>query len=386
MSITSTNLTSIGYIEEVTPGETPVTPAFQLLPTTGGAPMGETETAVSEVIRSDRMVDDLVLVDENINGDIDLELSYEAYQPMITSLLRTEAIIVAVSESDIDASDLDNSYNTVAGDFLLDGVIPGIYIKVAGFTSAENNGPHRVVTVTSVKIVVAEVLVTEVLGAPITMDSTTVLNGESNVDSYSFLKRVEGLAATTYFYYRGLQINTFDINVEVGSILTATMGLVGLNEEITEVEIVGSTYVDTPDYKIMNAVSSVSKISAGSLVSANYESLTIAMTNNIEGAKAIGTLGAIDLAAFTFETTGDISLYFEDYTIYETYKTAQSFELDLVFQDSDGHMIGIHMPKCKFETLESPIDGKDSFFMASGTYRGLRDADLDKVVSFSFMD
>jgi len=42
-------------------------PAFQLMPTTGGSPTGNTTTAVSEVIRSDRQIDDLVVVSKRIN-------------------------------------------------------------------------------------------------------------------------------------------------------------------------------------------------------------------------------------------------------------------------------------------------------------------------------
>jgi hypothetical protein len=43
-------------------------------------------------------------------------------------------------------------------------------------------------------------------------------------------------------------------------------------------------------------------------------------------------------------------------------------------------------PKCKFETLEAPVPGKDEFLFANGTWRALRDATDDYMVQFTFID
>jgi len=161
----------------------------------------------------------------------------------------------------------------------------------------------------------------------------------------------------------------------------------GLTEEITETEIPSSGYINSPVYTILNAVSSVSQISLTGITDVvNYNSLNFSIDNKIEAAKAIGTLGAVDLAAFTLDVMGDINIYFESKDIYDAYKGATAFVIDLVLQDTSGHYIGIHFPNCKFETLETPIDGKDNFFMAKGTFRALRDTTLNKMISFTFME
>lgn len=92
MSKATTNYTDLSYVEEVTPGVIPTSPQFQLLPTTGGALALTITTEVSEVIRSDRQIDDLVPVDAEVMGDINYELSYAPWKPLILELLRTAEV------------------------------------------------------------------------------------------------------------------------------------------------------------------------------------------------------------------------------------------------------------------------------------------------------
>jgi len=80
-----------------------------------------------------------------------------------------------------------------------------------------------------------------------------------------------------------------------------------------------------------------------------------------------------------------MNIYFEDIAIYTAYKNSNSFSVGVVYEDGDGNRIAISMPYCKFESLDTPIDGKDAFFMANGTVRGLRDPVNNYMVQFSFM-
>lgn len=92
MSKATTNYTDLSYVVEVTPGVIPDNPQFQLLPTTGGALALSITTEASEVIRSDRQIDDLVPVDAEVTGDINYELSYTPWKPLIIELLRSAEV------------------------------------------------------------------------------------------------------------------------------------------------------------------------------------------------------------------------------------------------------------------------------------------------------
>jgi len=384
MTITSTNFTDISYVEETVPGQTPATPAFQLLPTTGGTPMGNISTAVSEAIRSDRQIDDLVIVDADINGPVNYELSYEPFKPMIEALCQSAAVVVAISATDISADSIGDTFDSTTTNFVTEGIVVGNYVRVAGFTEAANNGIFKVLSVAAGSIGVDGTLTTEAAGDTVTMNASTIRNGAATPKSFTFLKRVLGIATPAYFYYRGCQVAEMNFNFETGTILAGSFQVVGFTEDVTESGIAGQSFVPVPAYSLMNSVSSIASIDLGGLpATTKFSNLNIAVNNNVNAAKAIGTLGAVDLASFTLDVTADLSIYFEDITLYNLYKNATSFSAALVLVDGLGNNIIVYLPKCKFESLDSPIDGKDNFFMLNGSLRALRDDTTNMTFQFT---
>ena len=297
--VTSTNLTSVGYILETVPGETPATPAWQLLPVTGNELQGNISTETSAVLRTDRQIDDTIPVDSNIEGSIPFEVSYAPWKTLLASLVAT--------------------------------------------------------------------------GDP---------------DSYSFRKKISVPGESdSYFYYRGCQISSAEFSFQTASILSASLGIVGFTEEPTATAVSGETEVAIPAYSIMNSVTSITTLDVTGLpVGTEIESIDVNVDNNVTPAKAIGTLGAVDLAQFTMDVTGNINVYFENTTIFQNFQNNQSFAINIIVTDADGNTIEIDMPKCKFESLQSPVPGKDEFFFAGGTYRALRDETEGYTIKFTFTD
>jgi len=390
MAITSTNYTDISYIEEVTPGTTPATPTFQILPTKGGSPQGNITTAVSEVIRSDRQTDDLVVVDSDVAAEVNFELSYTPYKPLLTSLLQGAAatVINISSASDIAAAfGSPSSFTSSSTDFVTAGLKVGHFFQVAGFVDSANNGVFKATSVATNAVEVSQTLVTESAPASVDVSATVVRNGAETPVTYSILKRVQGANAPYYFYYNGCIASAASFRVESGAILDGSISFIGREEDSTDTAKSGQTLTAIPAYTIMNAVSSVLEVEMTAVTGQDtrFSTMDMAINNNVEAAKAVGTLGAFDLASFSLDVTADMNIYFEDIAIYTAYKNSSSFSIGVVYEDGDGNRIAISMPYCKFESLDTPIDGKDAFFMANGTVRGLRDPVNNYMVQFSFM-
>ncbi len=390
--VTSTNYTDLSYVKEIVAGETPAAPAFQIIPTTDGSPEGNITTAVSQTIRSDRQTDDLVPVDSDVGGPFNYELSYDPFKPLIKALLQSAALAGSV-----DVSSADVSYAAPAGGVqditdneggAFTNVAVGQYISIADATDSANNGVFKVVTVTDP----SNISVNNASGVLDANDAGTFKgeswrNGADSPDSFTFCKRVTGTATPAYFYYKGCQISQMSFNFETGSILTGAGELVGLQEDVTETPYGGQTFVDTPAYDLMNSVSSVVSVDIGGLpADTKFSALDLTVTNNINAAKQIGVLGASGLASFTLDITGSISIYFENITAYNQFKNSQSFDIAFTLQDVSGNILVISMPKAKFESLSTPISGKDNFLMMDGTIRALRDSDTDHMVQFTFID
>jgi len=394
MPVTSTNYTSLSYIEEVTPGSFPdaTTVNMDELPTTGGAPAGNLTTAVSEAIRRDRMTDDLIVVDSEVGGDINYELSYAPYKPLLKALLQDDA---APRSVDITGSSsigfLAQPTNNVTSSAEFTGILEGMYIRVASTTS--NNGIYKVTNVasTSTITVTPQPVVEAATSAHITSDM--VRNGVDTPLTYTILKLVEGITAPAYFFYTGCIVSAMSFNFTTGSILNGTISVVGRAETVTEdftdmgPLITTLNTVPPAAYTIMNSVQSLGNISITGLAADTcFSTLNLTVNNNVNQAKCIGTLGAHDLASFTLDITADIELYFEDIVTYNLYKNSSSFSLSFQLTDGIGNVMVVTLPACKFETLDSPIDGKDNFYMLTGSMRALRDTTTDCMIQFDFLD
>lgn len=379
----STNTTDLSYALETDCGVTPDDAAFQLLPTTGGGPSGNLSTAISDVIRSDKMTDELIVVDSEVSGSTNYELSFGPYSPIIKSLLLDDApktlALTTQSWAYVDST------GEVTGTNFTTDFKDGYFVKIASATTPALDGIYKIVTVDSATILQlgAGAVGTDFTVTDLTVDAVIHRNGTASADNYTVLKRVVNGANTSYFYYRGCQISSMSFNFETGSILNGSFDVIGLTETAQETEYSGGvgaggapTYTDVAAYSLMNSVSSITEIDLGGLsASTEFSNMNLTINNNMNPAKAIGTLGAAAISPFTLEISADTTVYFEDTVIYNKYLNSESFYVDVRLLDGDGNVLILSLPKAKFAELEVPVDGKDNFMLQNGSITALRAID-----------
>jgi len=394
MGITSTNYTSIGYVAHDGNGDVPASPEFQILPTTGGGPTSALTTAVSEVIRNDRQTDDLVLTDAEVSGDMNYELSYHPYKPLLISLLRDDSangpadsyltgITATESGSILGLADIEDTYGV------------GSYININGMSPSSVDGIYRVTGIGTDEITVTPPIPDDGTGG--IAHKAVFRNASEAADLYCFRKRISCISAGSpvysNFFYPGCSISMASFNFETGSILNGTVSVFGTIETpLEDTEIAGTDYAsqsetEVAEYSIMNAVTSVAGISLAGLTSEScFQTMNLTIDNGTQGAKCIGTLGAVDVTDFTLNVTADITMYFCDLSVYNKFINSESFSVVLALRDGDGNGLVMTMPKCKFESLDVPIDGKDNFLTLTGGLRALRDPTDNYMIEFQFMD
>ena len=387
--VASSNLTSLAYDKETVFGTTDATPTFTLLPTTGGSPSNNISTAVSDVIREDRQTDDLIVVDGDIAGDINFELSYDPYADFMDSLLMEDAAARVLNETLVTNDGTTD--NTIIGKSGLEALVfVGDVFRLSSLVDSTIDGEY-----TCIASGTNEVTVFPATGATAALTDLVVTatyiqsNGSSPIKGYTIRKKADNAGTDYFWYYRGCAINTMNLKFATGSILSGSFGLVGLTEETRLTGLTGET-ADTPvpAYSILNAVSSIGVIRIGgvTLGTCSFASLDLTVDNQINAAKAIGTLGACDLSAYSLMVTGNTEVYFANLDLYDKFVAAESFSVTIILKDGNGNAIGIDMPNCKFESLDTPISGKDSFLMQSGSFKALRDAVNDYMIKFSRID
>ncbi|MDJ0952478.1 MAG: phage tail tube protein [Acidimicrobiia bacterium] len=383
MTLAISNRASLRYIEEVTFGQTPATPAFNELRYNGESLNYNINNIISDEIRADRMTTDLIQVQADASGDVNFELSYGAFDDFLAGgLADTWGTLVAVSATDIDAAAGDNSFNTAMGDFVADGIIQGQWVEVRGFTDPANNGYFRVTSVTSGKIIVAGgTLVTEAAGATITIGGSVVRNGVTPI-SYSVQKVLEDLSPAQYILLRGMRVGQIQLAFETASILTGTFSLMGLTSKVDTTGETGQTLVQAPTNEVMNATGNVQSVWIDDSLTTNtfFNTLNLNVNGNLRPQDAIGSLPHIGIALSRMEVTADAELYFQDDTEYQKFLQATFFSLAFRVEDNAGNAYIFTLPRCKYETGEVVAGGLDQDIFLSSTIRGLRDPVTDCMV------
>ena len=78
MSFAETSQTQVAFVEEATWGDTPALPAFQKLRLTGESLAYDVQSEVSNEIRADATVADLIRTGVSASGELQMELSFGA--------------------------------------------------------------------------------------------------------------------------------------------------------------------------------------------------------------------------------------------------------------------------------------------------------------------
>ena len=144
--MSDTNRVSLNAVEEVTYGVIPATPVMEAIPVASLPNLAFVPaTVVSELLRSDRQVSDLILVGGSAGGDSNSELAFGIYDKFLEgsffstwqSRVKWNNRFVVPGISAVDA----NSYTVVdPGSTLAAGTL----VFAEGFTASANNGLKEV--------------------------------------------------------------------------------------------------------------------------------------------------------------------------------------------------------------------------------------------------
>lgn len=77
----------VAYVAETAYGETPTTPAFKTLRTTGGGLRTNKSTTTSQEIQADRNIRDEIMTGMDVNGSYPFELSYGSFDDILEAAL-----------------------------------------------------------------------------------------------------------------------------------------------------------------------------------------------------------------------------------------------------------------------------------------------------------
>jgi len=366
-----TNRAQLSYVKEVTYGVTPSS-ALQIMRMAGEGLGQDTQTVISNEIRSDRQVSKIVRVGADAKGDLNLELSAGAHDDFILAALQSAGWSTAVStvmpSLTVAAGSGSYTITRASGSFLTDTYQNNQWVKISGFVNTSNNGYGKITSLTATVMTISgngngvnEVLAS---GGTISMGAQAV-NG-TTLSSYSFERKYNDVAST-FAALLGMCVNTMGFNITAGQILTMSCGLMGQKEASAAATIGNGSYTSAPTNDVMSATNDVQAILLD-LSSFDITQASINLNNNLRTRTKVASLYPISIGSGTLNISGTMNAYFTSNTIVDKCLNFTSVRLAFIAKDASSNTYIIELPEVKITNAKRNAPAQNQDVMAELTF------------------
>lgn len=395
------------YSEETTWGEDPATisplPQLNEFRFTEDSLTQTTETQISEEIRSDRQVADIIRTAVSAGGEVGVELSYGSHDDLIAGALYDNWSTL-IDEPAVSASFTAGSPLT-EGIFQLGSspVIPspnwllnvrvGQHLWLTGsLTSPTNDGFYKVVAVDTVNGTIrfdtpppsSEPAGTfrvrgQMVNNSITRKSFLVEKFFGGVTDPNDSPETE-----VRQYYTGMRVGTMELSIAPGAIINGSFSFEGKQAFSVGATVGNGTPVAVSANDVMNAVDNITDIKINGVEDPNcqFTNIEFQVENNLRAQPCIGQLANNGIGLGRTNVTGTLEAYLLDRSFFDKYlnfdTVAVSFRATL-----GGNSYIFDFPQIKFTTGETETPGNDQDVLVSIEFAAKRDPVDDFMVAIN---
>lgn len=349
------------YVEELTAGVTPTSPAWKPLRYTGGVPSITRDALVSNELDGSRETSSIRTGNKQVSGEYAIELSARSQDDLLAGAM-TSSWQAGVSETGVTVAvnATTKTFTRSAGNFLTDGVEVGDLIAFPGL-AGNNSKPFIVTSVNDTAVAGDGINFTLTTATGIATDYLTgdKLETGNLCKTFSILTWMKGQCggADSFLLTRGVEFSGFSIEQAVNAMVTGSFPFIGLNQEIVASVPAGSTFVTDFDAQPFSSVD-VSAFN-GTAPLTLIDSFTI---TNDNAASAQFELGNAEVAfvergraANTFSLAG--KLY--SMALHQQFLNEDQIELTSILSGHDGAM-SFTLKRAEFTTSTIEIGGPES--------------------------
>jgi len=390
--MSDSNRIQVAYKKETTYGQNAGNSSdaeYASLRITGESLHQETSTITSAEIRSDRQISDVVRSNLNAAGDTNFELSYNFTDLLESALMSDSTWAGDEASGSLDIlADGTNQRFTASTGTPFSAMDVGAWVKVAGFSGANNNGYFKV------KAIVSSGLSIDVEGDAVTDEDTStgrsinqgsqILNGVLQ-SSYTIQRNYLDNTGTGYnATYGGMMIDNMTISATTEAVVTGSFSWLGKKEESSSANTLthdetATTIADPNTEDVMNTVDDVAGVLEGRLgTSGAYDAQTItafsmSLSNNLRPRLEIGTLGAVSIGTGTCNVSGTFQRYYSDASMVDKYLNFNDSSLAIAFNDADGNAFVLDFPKIIYTSAQRVAGGQNQDIICDMAWEAVAD-------------
>lgn len=382
--LASTSKVQLAYLEEATPGTTPVAGTPTLVRTTGESLAYAIQSESSKEINASRQVSDRVHVGASASGGLNIEMNYRGYDPFLEALLGG-LFSTAFGTDGVEALTvtIDKTANTITDDGVdgFAGLVVGQWISL--IDTVANDGVYRIATHTDdvLTIDTDTPLLADATADACSVTSSRLSCGTAVLRHFSIEKNFTDV--TQFFMYRGMAPSKLSLAFASGSLLTGAFDFMGFNSERGGATLMPGAPAAAQAFGIMNAVVGVGSILiddapiAGSYV----KSMNISLDGKLRAQTAIGNLGSVGLGAGQFEFGGTLEFYLADGSLYDSAIANNTISVQFPVYDVDNNGYAFIFANVKLDVPTVTAGSMDSDVMLSAAFNAVApDTSTDKMV------
>ena len=394
------------FVEETAWGEIPVSGGSPEAPNlsefrfTNDSLTQETESAVSEEIRSDRQVSDIIRTAVSAGGDVGVELSFGSHDPLMAGALydnfSTEVNETAVTGNFSATSPGPGSLDLSAVSPIpawINNVVAGQFLRITGSAnSPTNDGFYKV---SSVDLTNGIIFFTtappsnEVAGSfnirgqfirnSVTRKSFTLEKWYSDV-----VVDTDSPETGVFLNFTGMRVGTMNLTIAPGAIINGSFSFQGkqTNSAGATIGDGAPTAVSTAD--VLNAVDNITDILINGVEDpdCSFTNVDFTVENNLRAQPCIGQLANSGIGLGRTNVTGTIEAYLLNRSFFEQYLNFDTVSLSFrAVLDGDSYIFDF--PSIKFVTGAADTPGNDEDVFVNVEFNAKRDPSSDFMVAIN---
>lgn len=345
------------------------------------------QTAVSEEIRSDRQVSDIIRTGVESGGDVGVELSFGAFDDLFEGMLyndwTTELDSDATSPADPGFLVSPSPATISAGSpttGILDLLTVGAFIEISGSTlSPSNDGFYRVTANSGAGSVSIDPPMPSAGIDSFRIRESHLRNG---VTLKSFLLEKAFTDVSEFFTFTGMRVGTANISIAPGAILTGSFGFSGENATMQGTSIIAGLLspetIPVAANDVFNAVDNVGNVLIDGAVDPDvcFTEIAFDVENNLRFQPCIGQLESSGIGVGRTQISGTLSAYFTNRAFFERYLNFDTTAVSFSITDADGNTYLLDFPSVKFTNGEVVAGGNDEDVLVTIEFTAKRDPTL----------
>lgn len=383
MPFASTSAVQLGYIQESVFGVVPTTGNYRKLRMTGESLDFTITKESSEEINSSRTVSSMVPVTASTSGDIQAEISYAEYDPLLEAALQSTYSSFGTGgvSATFTGTFTTNSITAAAaptGSSAFTNLQKGQFFRLVAPGNVNNGKLLRVSktvapTATAITVEASTPLVAASNVTLCTVSSSRLTNG-ANQRSFAIERQSPDIGE--YWVYTGQTLSAWNVNIASGSRSTMSFTFMGKSADRATTTNLPGTAIESKAFEIHSGSTGPACylwVDGAPLVGTFVQSVDMTYDNVLRTQEATCQLGSIGIGSGTVSLTGTLEVYFANGDLFEKFKNNQNIELVVSTLDNDGNGYIITIPKANLSSLGTGAGAKDQDMMLSIEITGLRD-------------